>query len=274
MESARKSIENTRSRRTSILEFARNSLSLGRGNNQSDVSANVDDSFLANVDIVRSIMCKDHHPDEDLLVMEVSAQKTTHDADGKTKNNAFSCVTHNMNRWDLLVRCRDLVKRKYPVVPVARNAFKYRSEFFRALTFCTAAECEGGDLVNPSRMLERVRESKAMLHYRDLRCLQGITKPVMHIRKGCIVVSLDPIRAVITSSNMYLVLHEGQDSELQPLMPRLQTNDCNRLDCANQLPFELQALDAVLYTVFQWHQQVKEVPGDTSVVGFSLAYEI
>ena len=98
-----------------------------------------------------------------------------------------------------------------------------------------------------------------MLQFRDLRCLQGITEPVIHVRKGALIVSLFPIRAIITSSNLYVVLSDGQDSELQPLVPRLRANEAPHIDGIGEmqvLPFELQTLDAVLYTVFQWHLQV------------------
>ena len=102
------------------------------------------------------------------------------------------------------------------------------------------------------------KEGKAaeMLNFRDMRCLQGITEPVMHVRKGAIVVSMDPIRAVITSSTIFVVLKDGQDSELQPLTPRLRAAAGQHADgLANSfaLPFELRALDAIFYTVFLWH---------------------
>jgi hypothetical protein len=201
------------------------------------VPANADSTFSATVDIVRNIMGKDLNPHEDLLVLEVNEQKQT--------------VMHHMNRWDLLVKCRRHVTQHYPAVPPASNVHKFRSEFFRAL------HSDGGGV----GYRKTVRGSKAaLLQFRDLRCLQGITEPVIHIRKGAIVVSLDPIRAVITSSNMYVVLHEGQDSELQPLVPRLRANSAPHIDgvgALQALPFELQALDAVLYTAFLWHIEVQ-----------------
>lgn len=205
---------------------------------ENEVPSNEESSFRATVDIVRNIMGKDLNPHEDLFVLEINEQKQT--------------VMHHMNRWDLLVKCRRHVTQHYPAAPPA-GGHKFRSEFFRAL--CSD---DGLGVGMGGRKIER--ESKAILQFRDLRCLQGITEPVIHIRKGAMVVSLDPIRAIITSSNMYVILHEGQDSELQPLVPRLRANSAPHIDGVGELqalPFELQALDAVLYTAFLWHIEVQ-----------------
>ena len=106
------------------------------------------------------------------------------------------------------------------------------------------------------RLPSKESQAAEMLHFRDMRCLQGITEPVMHVRKGAIVVSTDPIRAVITSNTIFVVLQDGQDAELQPLTPRLRAAAGQHADgLANSfaLPFELRALDAIFYTVFLWH---------------------
>ena len=191
-------------------------------------------SFSEVIDVVRNIMDKDENPDEYLIVKEIDDEK-----------QAF---THSMSRWDLLLKCRRLVAEHSS--PAEAHAGARRSDFFRS-----HPAVRGGEGIGKMAHKER---SRATLQFRDLRCLQGITEPVIHVRDGAVVASFDPIRAVITCANMFVVLHEGEDSELQPLMPRLlYANDGAQVDgMIGALPFELQALDAVLYTAFHFRLQV------------------
>jgi len=155
----------------------------------------------------------------------------------------------NMSRWDLFLKCRRLCAHALPAASSAAPAGAGRSDFFRTQAVHSGASGATADQHGRSR---------AALQLRDLRCLQGISKPVIHVRDGAMVVTFDPIRAVITLSRIFIVLHVD-DPELQPLMPRLCTNDSTHVSgipAARVLPFELQALDAVLYTAFQFRMQV------------------
>ena len=195
------------------------------GEGGGSMPSNADPSFAESASVVQSMMGKDLNPDEDLLVLEINASK--------------QAVMRNMNRWSLLSQCRGIVMQHFPNASSAPTFRSHRSDFF-ALS---------------SRLVSR---SRAMMQFRDLRCLQGFTEPVIHVRRGVLVVSMHPIRAVVTSSNMYVILRNGQDSELQPLVPRLRSNEGPNIEGVSEmssLPFELQALDAVLYTAFQWHLQ-------------------
>ena len=183
------------------------------------------------VGVVQNIMDKDENLDEELIVKEIDVAKQT--------------FTHSMSRWDLLLECRRVVAQHSPPAEPHADVAR-RSDFFRV----------------PLRGSKNAHKEKrrTMLQFRDLRCLQGITEPVIHVREGAIVASFDPIRAVITCSRMFVVLHPGEDSELQQLMPRLlYANEGSLVDGmigASALPFELQALDAVLYAAFHFRMQV------------------
>ena len=58
---------------------------------------------------------------------------------------------------------------------------------------------------------------------------------------------------------LYIYIYILQDSELAPLVPRLLANSDAHIDGVREmhaLPFELQALDALMYTVFLCHLEV------------------
>uniref|UniRef100_A0A7S4P2N3 Magnesium transporter n=1 Tax=Guillardia theta TaxID=55529 RepID=A0A7S4P2N3_GUITH len=94
-------------------------------------------------------------------------------------------------------------------------------------------------------------QNQSNLQFRDLRCLQGISNSVLMVRRGSLVISLDVMRAVVTRGALYIVVQDGADAVLQPLLPRLESlKDIPELQ---DYPFELQALEAILYTVFNWH---------------------
>lgn len=61
------------------------------------------------------------------------------------------------------------------------------------------------------------RGKGGVLHLRDIRCLQGVSEPALLVRRDAIVVSLDPIKAIITCETAFLVVQEGNPLTHSPM---------------------------------------------------------
>ena len=55
------------------------------------------------------------------------------------------------------------------------------------------------------------------LQLRDIRCLQGVSEPALLVRRGAIIVSLEPVKAIVTCESAYVVIPDGADELLVPL---------------------------------------------------------
>mmetsp|Transcript_21234 Transcript_21234/g.70474 ORF Transcript_21234/g.70474 Transcript_21234/m.70474 type:complete len:459 (-) Transcript_21234:297-1673(-) len=82
---------------------------------------------------------------------------------------------------------------------------------------------------------------------RDIRFVMSKSEPVVLIRQGVILVSFDPIKAVISCSKSFVIIPEGADEVLEPLKRRLASaqNDTK----LNSIPFEFSCLEAILITL-------------------------
>lgn len=72
----------------------------------------------------------------------------------------------------------------------------------------------------------------------------------MLVRRGAIVVSLDPINAIITHSAAYLLIPDGADHVLTPLLAKIREGDAE-----NPMPFEFFVLEAFLVTLITSHMR-------------------
>ena len=121
------------------------------------------------------------------------------------------------------------------------------------------------------------------LQLRDIRFLQGVSEPALLVRRGAIVVSLDPINAIITHSAGYLLIPDGADhvrgtpslpslcpvpqrgppspprayaeclsQVLEPLLATLREGEA---DGQSAMPFEFFLLEALLVTLITSHMR-------------------
>lgn len=61
----------------------------------------------------------------------------------------------------------------------------------------------------------------SLVALRDMQVLQIKSEPAILVRRGAILVSLDPIKAIITAHELYVLVPDGSDSVLEPLRIRL-----------------------------------------------------
>ena len=99
------------------------------------------------------------------------------------------------------------------------------------------------------------RRTRANLHLRDLRYLQGVHDHHLMPRRGALVVSLGVLNVVITYRNAFFVVPDGADKLLQPLLGRLSTGLRNT---ESEMSFELRVLEAVLLTLITHHSESVE----------------
>ena len=53
-------------------------------------------------------------------------------------------------------------------------------------------------------------------------CSKGVSEPALLVRRGCLIVSIDPINAVITATAAFVLPPDGADELLAPLLRRLR----------------------------------------------------
>ena len=106
----------------------------------------------------------------------------------------------------------------------------------------------------------------AMLQLRDIRALQVAHRPSLMVRIGAIVVSIDPLNAIITHDRAFVMVPDGADSLLAPLLKRVGHghSDAHTQNTA----FEFVALESLLMTLVSHHQQEvkRSVPGGAGAV--------
>uniref|UniRef100_A0A7S0EXJ1 Magnesium transporter n=1 Tax=Hanusia phi TaxID=3032 RepID=A0A7S0EXJ1_9CRYP len=87
----------------------------------------------------------------------------------------------------------------------------------------------------------------SVVQLRDIRFVMSKSEPVILIRQGVILVSFDPIKAVISCRKSFVIIPEGADEVLEPLKRRLAAvqNDSK----LNSIPFEFGCLEAILITL-------------------------
>ena len=133
----------------------------------------------------------------------------------------------DMNRFELLEACR----RSIPPPP-------------------EGATTKGGGSAASGAGGGHRRGKGGLLHLRDIRCLQGVSEPAILVRRDAIVVSLEPVKAIITCECCFVVLPDGADSVLEPLLGRLREGN---KDENVEMPFEFVALEALLVTLVNSH---------------------
>lgn len=138
-------------------------------------------------------------------------------------SNMESVMRTDMNRFDLLEECRQ--------------------SFTRVV--------DDKNTTSEKKKKKHVEGSPGVaLQLRDIRCLQGVSEPALLVRRGAIVVSLDPIKAIVTCDRCFVVLPYGADELLEPLMKRFREGN---KDMTVEMPFEFIALEALLVTLVNSH---------------------
>jgi hypothetical protein len=90
----------------------------------------------------------------------------------------------------------------------------------------------------------------AMLQLRDIRALQDVHHPSLMVRIGAILLSMDPLKAIITQDRAFVVVPDGADNLFEPLHRHI------RQDQTQDVAFEFLALEALLVTLVSYHKQV------------------
>ena len=129
-----------------------------------------------------------------------------------------SYMRSDMSRFDLLLECRK---------SVSENA------------------------VPGSSVLQLGHSRGAMLQLRDIRALQDVHRPSLMVRVGAIVVSIDPLNAIITHDRAFVMVPDGADDLLEPLLRRVRLGHSD----AHKPTFEFLALEALLVTLWSHHRQ-------------------
>ena len=93
----------------------------------------------------------------------------------------------------------------------------------------------------------------AMLQLRDIRALQDVQRPSLMVRAGAIVVSIEPLKAIITHDRSFVVVPEGADGLLGPLLNFVHNGLSDPQ--AQHVAFEFLALEALLVTLVRHHKQ-------------------
>jgi len=100
----------------------------------------------------------------------------------------------------------------------------------------------------------------ATLQLRDLRALQDVQRPSLMVRTGAILVSIEPLKAIITRDRAFVVVPEGADDLLEPLLRHVRQNSADGLSSSagrggSSTSFEFVALEALLRTLVSHHTQ-------------------
>jgi len=105
------------------------------------------------------------------------------------------------------------------------------------------------------RMLPQRQETLgASLQLRDLRALQAGSESALLVRGGAIVLSCSPLNAVVTSQQAFVVVPEGADDLLEPLLHRVQKLRGTEYS-SGMTDFEFVALEALLLTLYEHHRR-------------------
>ena len=100
----------------------------------------------------------------------------------------------------------------------------------------------------------------ATLQLRDLRALQDVQRPSLMVRTGAILVSIEPLKAIITRDRAFVVVPEGADDLLEPLLRHVRQSSADGLSSSagrgsSSTSFEFVALEALLRTLVSHHTQ-------------------
>lgn len=93
----------------------------------------------------------------------------------------------------------------------------------------------------------------AALQLRDIRALQEVQRPSLMVRMGAIIVSIEPLNAIITHDRAFVVVPDGADDLLEPLLHRVRNGHSDAQ--AHNTAFEFLALEALLMTLVSHHKQ-------------------
>ena len=105
----------------------------------------------------------------------------------------------------------------------------------------------------------------AMLQLRDIRALQDVQHPSFMVRIGAILVSIEPLNAIITRDRAFVIVPDGADDLLEPLMNRLRHKHSDPQ--AQEVAFEFLALEALLVTLVTHHkQEVRRCEAEAAVI--------
>ena len=95
----------------------------------------------------------------------------------------------------------------------------------------------------------------AALQLRDIRALQDVQRPSLMVRMGAIIVSIEPLNAIITHDRAFVVVPDGADDLLEPLLHRVRNGHSDSDAQAHNTAFEFLALEALLMTLVSHHKQ-------------------
>jgi len=140
-------------------------------------------------------------------------------------------------------------------MPVLILAASDGAAYMRSLTrFDLLLECRKSvpeDVIQqlPGAGLHLKHSRGAVLQLRDIRALQDVHHPSLMVRVGAIILSLAPLKAIITQERAFVVVPDGADSLFEPLLKRIRQE--------TQTPngaFEFVALEALLVTLVTYYR--------------------
>lgn len=117
---------------------------------------------------------------------------------------------------------------------------------------------------------EGKRDMVSNLQQRDLRRLDFAhnvcEEPILIVRKHAVLIALDPLRAIIMSDRIILIVPDGADTLIQLLQEHMKawiadsnqsngngSSSSNSID--EYVPFEIHAYEAIIATVYAIHSQ-------------------
>jgi hypothetical protein len=102
--------------------------------------------------------------------------------------------------------------------------------------------------------VQQIRQYRgAVLQLRDIRALQDAHRPSLMVRLGAIIVTIDPLSAIITHDRAFVMVPDGADSLLEPLLKRVGHGHSDAQ--TQNIGFEFMALESLLVTLVSHHQQ-------------------
>jgi len=140
---------------------------------------------------------------------------------------------------------------------------QYYTTSLRELLNHIRCECEYIDKEREGETCSKPRLSNSLrLRGRDFRHLEEslrstISDPGILIRRHLVLISMDPMRAIVTSNKIFLVIPDGADNVLYILEQSLHTwerdtsdkESDNGYESFSKVPFELRAYEAIFYTL-------------------------
>jgi len=124
-----------------------------------------------------------------------------------------------------------------------------------------AASAVGAKAKSPVPFRERSHDIRE-IHYYDLRYLENQfnahEEPMILVRKHAVVMSLSPLRAIVTADRIILSVPDGADALLYMLhehMHEIVEDTLGVLDDSGVLPPEIRAYKALFLTIIAIHQQ-------------------